>query len=188
MINLLTETQPWEERQIRKRGETLVRAHFNQDVEFILNRKLQGAALGQYTLTADEQAQVAEFNAVSSQAREDVIKALVDNELLKEVLAYEQAERTVATTSLFIDGRDEVVEVPEQRDPDTGEVIVEYVAPVSAVEPVQRTYQWTNEEGEIISSPYPAYVQAVAERDAAEALISAAAPEVVALVAQRGEQ
>ena len=105
MIDLQTETKAWEPRQIAKRAEAQVRQQFSVAEEMILNRKLQGVASGAYTLSAEEQAQVAAFQAVTLQAQQAAIQAHQDNELLKQALAYERALARLARYRLA-DGLD----------------------------------------------------------------------------------
>jgi|GEM_PF-1055559 len=96
MIDLQNETKAWEPRQIAKRAEAMVRSQFSVAEELILSRKLQGVAQGAYTLSSEEEAQVAAFQATTLAAQAAGVQAAADNTLLVDVLAYEQAQRRLA--------------------------------------------------------------------------------------------
>ena len=81
----------WTDADITRRTEAMVRSQFTETAELIINRKVQGAALGQYQLSLDEQAEVAAFNAVVFEARQAGEAARADMALLREVLAAEPA-------------------------------------------------------------------------------------------------
>jgi hypothetical protein len=191
MIDLLTAKTAWEPRQIAKRAEGEVRKHFSVSDELILNRKLQGVAQGLYTLSDAEQAKAALFQQAAFQAQAVARQAEEDNAKLALVLAHEQAEKELVRLDLLLNGRAEVPaveEVLEERDPETGEVLVEYVAPVAAVpaiEPLAQTVDSVDEQGNPVSIPNPVRVQAVAEQDAAQAVITGASAETLELVEQR---
>lgn len=191
MIDLLTETQAWEPRQIAKRAEWEVRKHFSRDQELILNRKVTGAAQGLYTLSEEESASLALFQQSAFAAQQVARQAEADNALLVQILGVEQAERTLAEQTLLIAGRaavPAVEEVPEQIDPDTGEVIQEYVPGVPAIpaiEPLAPTIESTDEQGNPLTVDNPAYVQAVEARNTAQAVLDGVGAEVLGWVEQR---
>ena len=81
----------WSEADIIRRTEAMVRQYFSADAEKIINRKLQGAALGQYALSAEEMAEVARFNEVVFEARAAGDAARADMAVLNEVLTVEPA-------------------------------------------------------------------------------------------------
>ena len=81
----------WTDADITRRTEAMVRSRFTEAAELVINRKLQGAALGQYRLTPAEQAEVAAFNATVFDARQAGEAARADMALLREVLAAEPA-------------------------------------------------------------------------------------------------
>lgn len=191
MIDLLTEQTQWETRQIDKRVVSIIRQKYSLNEEQLLSRILHGHQLGTYTLNTEEQEQVSAYQAHAEAARAIGRQAKADNALLGEILAYEQALRDVAELTLRIEGRAEVPaveEVLEELDPETGEVLVEYVAPVAAipaVEPLAQTVEQTDEEGVTTTVPNPAYVEAVAARDTAQAVIDNVKPEVLVWVERR---
>lgn len=191
MIDLLSEQAVWEPRQIAKRAEGEVRKHFSVSDELILNRKLQGVAQGLYTLSETEQAKAALFQQAAFQAQAVARQAEADNAKLALVLEYEQAERELARLDLLLNGRAEVPaveEVLEELDPSTGEVLVEYVAPVAAIpaiEPLAQTLDSVDEQGNPTTIANPAHVQAVAERDAAQSILDSVSTDTLELVELR---
>jgi len=70
--------------------------------------------------------------------------------------------------------------VPEQTDPETGEVTQEYVAPVSAIDPLSLTIEV---EGETVDNPE--YLAATTELANVQAVIDGASQDVLDLVSQR---
>lgn len=109
------------------------------------------------------------------------------NALLKDAIAYEQAQRDVERLTLKIHGREAVEEVPEETDPETGETIRQFVAPISAVEPIPMQIESVDDDGNPATIENPAYVEAMAARDAAQAIIDGAGQDVLDLVAQRSD-
>jgi hypothetical protein len=91
------------------------------------------------------------------------------NALLIETLAYEAAVSRKAEIELLMSGREAVAEVLD----DNGEVVI---PAVEAIEPLAATI-----EGE----DNPAYVQALANLAAADAVIDGASAEVIALAVDR---
>lgn len=86
----------WTDAEITNRTEAMVRAVVSVAEELVLNRKLQGVALGQYTLTAADQAQMALLAQVGYAAQQEGIAARHDTLVLREVLSVEAAIRTLA--------------------------------------------------------------------------------------------
>lgn len=86
----------WTDAEITNRTEAMVRAVVSVAEELVLNRKLQGAALGQYTLTAADQAQMALLAQVGYAAQQEGIAARRDTSILREVLAVEAAIKALA--------------------------------------------------------------------------------------------
>lgn len=89
-INLMA-SDVWTDADITRRTEAMVRSRFTEAAELIINRKLQGAALGQYQLSLEEQAEVAAFNEVVFEARQAGDAARADMAVLNEVLTVEPA-------------------------------------------------------------------------------------------------
>lgn len=88
-INLLS-NDDWTEFKIIARTEAMITSEFPQDRLAILTRKVTGLAFG-YEMTADEQAELAAYQAVCYQAGAAADAARADMALLASVLAYEQA-------------------------------------------------------------------------------------------------
>lgn len=125
------------------------------------------------------------FASLTLQCQENLAADLAKNELLKSAIAYEQAQRDVAYWQLKIDGRDERLEVPEETDPETGEVTQEYVSYLSPIEPIPQTIDTLDEDGDPVTVDNPTYLEAVAARDAAQSVIDAASQNTIDLVAAR---
>lgn len=89
-INLMA-SDVWSDADITRRTEAMVRSRFPESAELIINRKLQGAALGQYQLSLEEQAEVDAFNEVVFAARQAGDAARADMAVLNEVLTVEPA-------------------------------------------------------------------------------------------------
>jgi len=119
---------------------------------------------------------IADKQLIYSRRVADVSK----NQLLIDTLAHEAALRRKAEIELLINGRDEVIEVPEQTDPETGEVTQEYVAPVPGIDPLPQTIEV---EGETVDNPD--YLAATAELAEVQDTIDSASQDVLDLVALR---
>ena len=94
-INMLA-NDLWSDEDITNRTESMVRAVVPLQDELVLNRKVQGAALGQYTLTADDQAQMALLAQAGFAAQQEGIAARTDMALLLRVFEVEKAEKRLA--------------------------------------------------------------------------------------------
>lgn len=81
---------------ILNRTEAMVRNEFSAEAETILNRKVTGAALGTYTMTDADRAEIARFAAVTQIASEAGQAARADMVLLRGALAYESAQLRLA--------------------------------------------------------------------------------------------
>lgn len=90
-VNLLG-NDVWLEADIVNRTENMIAGEFTPDQVTILNRIATAAALGEYTLTDDEKAQIAHYNQVCLDARAAGDAARVDNARLVQALAYEAAQ------------------------------------------------------------------------------------------------
>ena len=86
----------WSDADITARTEAMVRSVVSIAEELVLNRKVQGAALGQYTLTAEDQAQVALLAQAGFAAQQEGIAARADMALLFRVFEVEEAEKRLA--------------------------------------------------------------------------------------------
>lgn len=94
-VNMLA-NDVWSDQDITNRTEAMVRAVVPLADELVLNRKVQGAALGEYTLTAEDQAQMALLAQAGLAAQQAGIEARADMALLMDVLAVEAAEARLA--------------------------------------------------------------------------------------------
>lgn len=86
----------WSEADIVRRTESMIASEFTPDQVAILNRVATAAALGQYTLSTEEMADIGRYNSVCMAAREAGNAARIDNAALAAALAYEAAQATVA--------------------------------------------------------------------------------------------
>lgn len=98
-INLLA-SDVWSEADIVARTEAMVRSEVSAVDERIINRKLQGAMLGQYTLSEAEQHEVEHFARVTQTAQAAGMAARADMALLHRVFALESAIRRLAQPGL----------------------------------------------------------------------------------------
>lgn len=86
----------WSDADITNRTEAMVRAAVPVAEELVLNRKIQGAALGEYTLTAEDQAQMAVLAQAGLEAQQEGIAARHDMLVLREVFEVEKAEQRLS--------------------------------------------------------------------------------------------
>lgn len=81
----------WSDADITTRTEAMVRAVMPMQDELVLNRKVQGAALGEYTLTEQDQVDMARLAQAGFQAQQMGIAARADMALLLRVMEAEKA-------------------------------------------------------------------------------------------------
>ena len=86
----------WSDADITARTEAMVRAQVSVADELVLNRKIQGAALGQYTLTPEDEAQMALLAQAGFAAQQEGRAARYDMLVLNEVFEVEKAEKRLA--------------------------------------------------------------------------------------------
>jgi hypothetical protein len=89
-INMLA-NDIWSEQDITNRTEAMVRAVMPLQDELVLNRKVQGAALGQYELTAQDQTDMGRLAQAGFSAQQEGIAARADMTLLLHVFEVEAA-------------------------------------------------------------------------------------------------
>jgi len=94
-VNLL-ESTVYTEADIINRTEAMVHSVTPVQAEIILNRKLTGQIAGQYTMTLDEQAELAAYIAACNAARQAGVEARADMARLNAVLAHEAALQRLA--------------------------------------------------------------------------------------------
>jgi len=90
-INLII-NDIWSDADITARTEAMVRSVISLQDELVLNRKIQGANLGQYTLSTEDQVQMALLAQAGFTAQQEGIAARNDMALLLKVLDYEKAK------------------------------------------------------------------------------------------------
>lgn len=86
----------WSEQDILAHTEAMVRSVVPLADEILLNRKVQGAQAGLYTLTEADQAQIALLAQASLAAQQAGAAARLEMALLRRILDYEAAERALA--------------------------------------------------------------------------------------------
>jgi hypothetical protein len=131
-INMMASDR-WSDDDILNRTEAMITAEFTPAQVAVLNRIATAAAIGQYTLTAEEQGEIARYNTVCLEARAAGDAARADMRLLDQVLDYEAAQRVVVRAS------EEVLAVAEARRP-APEPVVETRRPRRASQP--ETLSW----------------------------------------------
>lgn len=92
----------WTEADIVNRTEAILRSSFSAQEETIINRKLSGQQLGQYTMTTDERAELAAFSAATLQAKADGASARADAALVNAALDVEQGLVDPSTVSAAV--------------------------------------------------------------------------------------
>jgi len=104
---------------------------------------------------------------------------------LKGAIAYERAEQRLDKYILSV-GLPGIDEVPEQRDPETGEIIVEYVAGREEIKPLPEFIvikigdEFDEVDAELIRNPE--IVKDEEERAEAQKVIDDVTPEIMELV------
>lgn len=172
----------WSQEQLLRHCERLVLSQYPKRKIRELDDIATGAAQGLYSPTTDEQAQIQAYGALRLAVREQRLAAEADNEKLRGALEYEQAVRSVANLELLINGREAVEEIPEDADPETGEIIQEFVAAIEGKEALPSVIVVDGEEVE-----NPDYVAALADLASAQAIIASCAEDVLELVSIRLE-
>jgi hypothetical protein len=91
-INLMA-NDIWPDADITRRTEAMVRSEFSLEAETILNRKVAGISLNQYTPTPEDLAEMARFKVVVDAAQGEGVLARADMALLIQVFPLEDAQR-----------------------------------------------------------------------------------------------
>ena len=149
----------WSEADIVNRTEAILASQFPASEQMILSRKATGAALGQYALSPAEQQELGAFAAASLAARVAGDAARADMALLTQALAIEAAQARLLRPALG------APVAPPAPSPQPGQP----APPAPVADPIL----------------VAAYNQDVADRAAAQAVLTAAAAPALALVATR---
>lgn len=101
----------WTEADVVNRTENMIRSKYSQAEELILNRKMSGVFSGLYSLTADEQAELQDFNVTIVQSRAAGVSARADMALLQLALNVEAVQRQLDAipADAVIDSKDDPV-------------------------------------------------------------------------------
>lgn len=97
-VNLMSDTE-WTDADITTRTEAMVRAVVSVQEELVLNRKVQGAALGEYVLSPEDQAQMARLAEAGRAAQLAGVQARADAELLRQAIQVERAQQILGSPS-----------------------------------------------------------------------------------------
>lgn len=84
----------WSETDVVNRMQALIRATYPQAEEENLNRKITGSDKGFYVLSADEEAEIADYAAVCTMAQTEGRAARADMTLLRAAWAVENGTDT----------------------------------------------------------------------------------------------
>ena len=184
-VNLLA-NDIWSEADIVRRTESMVRSEFSQEAETILNRKVLGASLGTYTISAEEQADLERYNVVVLAAQAEGVAARADMALLLQVFPLEDAKRRLDRMSLT-DAWDrlQLPVVDPIVNEDTGEVVNQLevqqdIVERSAAQNVIYGHTIEDQDGSTMLDPV-AVDQDVAERTEAQDVIDNAPANVKSL-------
>lgn len=116
------------------------------------------------------------------------VQDVARNQLLIDTIAYERALVDVQRLSVKIEGQEYIAPTEEVTDPETGEVTTPYSPGQREVIAIPPTIEQVNEEQQTVEVDNPAYVEAVAARDAAQAIVDNVSQEVLELVGIRAEE
>lgn len=178
------------EAQLEKRREAHISSEFSGSAIAAMRRKSLGDIKGQRPLTSGEQELEAVYTVWCNAVETDYQQAKLDNELLKGAITYEQAEQRL-NCYILSEGREAIVEVPEVIDPETSEIIQEFIPEIKRIEPLPLTVTVTHydsETGEIVDTqeiPNPLIVADEAARETAQNIINNTDTDCLSLVNQR---
>ena len=123
-INLLAD-DVWSEADIVRRTEAMIYSQFSREQEAILNRKATGAALGQYTLTTEELADLQRYAQVTEDARQAGNSARADMALLMQVIDVEAAMRRLAVPEVEPDDDNEAYVEEDQAERQAAQSVID---------------------------------------------------------------
>ena len=153
-----------------------IRSKYSAAAEDNLSRKLRGVALGVYTLNASEQLEVEAYKNHLYMVQTETAQAVIDNQLLADTIAYENATVRLQQYEPAIGRPETVIYKPDSQD-------IDYVIP--AIDPLPATVEKvvTHEDlsSEVVQVPNPLIEADTAERLAAQAIVNAVSGEVLAL-------
>ena len=177
--------------QLEKRYDALIRSKYPLRKERAMNRRAIGTLKGKYVPTVADAADEAAYEAHTKAVRDDYEQAVIDNVLLVSTIQYEQAQQRLTCYRLS-EGVAAVAEIPEEKDPDTGEILQEYVPAIIGIDPLPATIEQNtyDDEGNLTGTETilnPCIVQDEAERSAAQEIINDATTEVLTLADEREE-
>lgn len=129
-VNLMA-SDVWSEADITNRTEAMIASEFSPTAVAILNRKATGAALGQYQLSPEDEAEIARYAEVSERAREVGKQAMEDMALLQAVLDVEAAMRRLAQPPLETEAADQVSIDADLADRHAAQAVIDSASPAA---------------------------------------------------------
>lgn len=189
MIIDMLSSEPLTPAQITKRAQYEIEQKYDKITEANLNRKLQGASLGLYTLTTTEQAELAQYKTDLEAIRADANQAQLDNQDLIDVIKYEQAKQRLAQYKLEI-GKPAQPIYEQQPDPKTGTIVDVKVGMTQEVMPLdllvtETTTDPITDKTTTKQVTNPEIVKDRTERASANAIVKAATPKILSNYTKR---
>jgi len=157
VINLVNDQTAPTLRDIERRADEIIRSQYPLQQEQRLSRLVHGSGAGFITLTAEETQEISDYVTYVLSIRDVQAQAVADAALLSQALEYEAAAERLAQPL--------VSEDPE----------------------IPATVNLPDGDGVYHEVPNPKIVKDTQERDAAQAVINNALPEVVTLVQERAQ-
>ena len=144
-VNLMS-SDVWSDADITARTEALLRAQWSVQAQTILSRKAVGVALGQFTLSPEEEEELGAFAYASVQARMAGESAEADMQLLRNVLSFEAMKQRLSLPAIRLDHDDTgaVVNQPSA-DADAFERMQAQAGIDAATDPTLKVYAMRNE-------------------------------------------
>ena len=162
----------------------MIRSHYPEGTEIKLMR--QHIANPTDTVAA---AAFTSYNTAVESIRSQAVTARAQVLVLRGALAYETAQNRLAQYQLSVGRPQQTLTIPTGQmvlDATTNTMVPQTTTQIiPAIAPLPATVAHTDAAGVITQVPNPAIVQDDAERAAAQAVITAATPDITALVAQR---
>lgn len=161
-----------------------IRSVLSQAQEDNLQRKLIGSLVGAYTLSADEQQEVDDYKSMLLAVQTEAAQAVIDNQLLIDAIAYEQAIVRLQQHPLAVGRSEQAVYKTDNLGNETLDYIIPSVSPLPAtIEKIVYSADGMTHTTQMVANPQIEIDEA--ERAAAQAIIDGVSDEVLALVAQR---
>ncbi|GJM12800.1 MAG: hypothetical protein DHS20C12_12030 [Pseudohongiella sp.] len=125
------------------------------------------------------------FEAISLEAASLKTRTISEAQLLRQTLEYEANLIAIDKLTRLIDGQSYSAMVLEQRDPESGAVIVEFQKETLEVQPVERTIEFLDGQGDTVTEDNPVYLRLQAQLSQALAEVENVSDSVKALYEER---